>query len=128
MAKILLIDDDQLMQNLYKTGFRLAKHEPLVADSGRKGIAVAKTDHPDLILLDIMMPEMSGLEVLDALKKDNETKYIPVIIFTNLMSIKEQEDALTLGAVAYLIKSEHTPQDIVAIVEDTLKRMHPTMG
>ncbi len=120
MAKILLIEDDQLMIRLYQKVFKFEKYDVAVASNGQEGLVKVKSFRPDLILLDIMMPEMNGLEVLDKLKSDPETKKIPVVILTNLSGTQDAETALGKGAVKYIVKSEHEPREIVKIVKGVL--------
>lgn len=120
MAKILIIEDDPSMSKMYKRIFTLENYETEVAEDGEKGLEAAETTKPALILLDIMMPKMNGLEVLDKLKSNPQTAAIPVIILTNLGSEKDAETALSKGALQYIIKSEHEPQDILAFAKKIL--------
>lgn len=120
MSKILLIEDDPLMVNLYRKIFARAGYEVIVAQRGAEGIEKAKEGLPNLILLDIMMPEMDGFEVLAILKKDDKTKSIPVIALTNLAGEEDAKRALALGAAKYIIKSEHDPREVLQIVKDVL--------
>lgn len=120
MAKILLIEDDPLMVNLYRKIFARAGYVVEIAQRGGAGLEKAKEVLPDLILLDIMMPEMDGFEVLEKLKKDDKTKSIPVIALTNLAGEEDAKRALDLGAVAYVVKSEHDPREVLEIVKEAL--------
>ncbi len=120
MTKILLIEDDLLMVRLYQKVFTFEKYEIETAMSGQEGLDKARSSKPALILLDIMMPKMSGLEVLDKLKADPETKGIPVVTLTNLAAQKDAQAALAKGAVKHIIKSEHEPKEIVNIVRGIL--------
>lgn len=117
MGKILLIvEDDPLMQRMYEKIFKFAKLDVVTASDGEEGLEKARTGKPTLILLDIMMPKMNGLQVLDKLKADPETKNIPVIMLTNLAGEKDAETALVKGAVKYIVKSQHDPKSVVDIV------------
>ena len=120
MAKILLIEDDKLMLRLYQKAFGFENYEVETAVNGEEGLAKVKSGKPDLILLDIMMPKMHGLEVLDRLKADPEVKDIPVVILTNLAGEEDAETALAKGAVKYIIKSEHKPKEVVDAVKQVL--------
>ncbi|MFC1727721.1 response regulator transcription factor [Patescibacteria group bacterium] len=120
MAKILLIEDDPLMLRLYKKIFTFEKHEVEIAKDGEEGLKKAKEINPTLILLDIMMPKVHGLQVLEKLKADEATKKIPVVILTNLAGEKDAEAGLAKGAVKYLIKSEHDPKEVAEIVKGVL--------
>jgi len=123
MAKILIIEDDQLVSRMYKHAFLAQKYEASVAGNGRIGLEMAKSEKPDIILLDIMMPELNGLEVLDRLKADPELKHIPVIVLTNLAGTQDSETALSKGAKAYLVKSEYKPKDVVTVVRGFLNQV-----
>lgn len=121
MAKILLIvEDDPLMSRLYQKIFTFEKYTVDSAADGVEGLEKARTVKPMLILLDVMMPKMNGLQVLDKLKADPDTKGIPVVVLTNLASEKDAETALLKGAVKYIVKSEHEPKEIVAMVKEIL--------
>jgi len=80
----------------------------------------AKSVKPDLMLLDIMMPKMNGLEALDKLKADPETKSIPVVMLTNLAGQQDAEMALQKGAIKYLIKSDYEPKQVSDMVKEIL--------
>jgi len=120
MAKILIIEDDTELRQMYYTVFSMDDYEVTVAGNGKEGISKAKIGKPTLILLDMVMPVMNGLETLDLLKSDPDTKDIPVVILTNLGSKLDEEEALLRGAVKYLIKNEHTPRKIEKIVNEVM--------
>lgn len=120
MAKILLIEDDPLMVRLYQKIFTFEGHEVGVATDGEDGLKKVKTFQPVLILLDIMMPKMTGLEVLDKLKADPKTAAIPVVILTNLAGQQDAEAALAKGAVKYIVKSEYDPKQVTEMVKGIL--------
>jgi CheY-like chemotaxis protein len=120
MAKILIIEDDPLMSRLYQKIFTFEKYEIALAGDGEEGIKKASSEKPTLILLDVMMPKMNGIEVLKALKNNLETKSIPVIVLTNLSGQQDAENALALGAVKYIVKSEHEPKEIANMVKEVL--------
>jgi CheY-like chemotaxis protein len=120
MAKILLIEDDELMLRMYQRAFKNAGHNMILASSGKEGLDKIRQDKFDLILLDIMMPKMSGLEVLEKLKADSETSSIPVVILTNLSDKKDAEESLKRGAIEYVIKSDHSINETVDLINKTL--------
>ena len=120
MAKILIIEDDPLMSRLYEKIFKFEGFEVELAGDGQEGLEKVRTGKPTLILLDIMMPKMNGLQVLEKLKVDPETKSIPVIMLTNLAGQQDAEMALTKGAVKYLVKSEYEPKQIANMVKEVL--------
>lgn len=120
MAKILIVEDDPLMARLYQKIFHFEKHEVVLAADGMEGIEKTREEKPALILLDIMMPKMNGLEVLEKLKKDPETKKIPVVVLTNLAGEKDAESAMLKGAVKYIVKSQFDPKEVTKMVNQIL--------
>jgi len=117
--KVLLIEDDQLIQRMYEKMFQFAKFDVTLASDGAEGLdkVRAMSPKPAIILLDVMMPKMNGMEVLDKLKLDAELKNIPVIMLSNLAGENDVETALSKGAVKYIIKSEHEPKEIADMVK-----------
>lgn len=121
MAKILIIEDDALLSRMYQTIFSTNDYEVVLATDGAEGLVQARKEQPTLILLDIMMPKLNGLEVLEHLKNDPEVRDIPVVILTNLAGNNDVEAALGLGAVRYLIKTENKPKRVEEVVSEILK-------
>jgi CheY-like chemotaxis protein len=120
MTKILIVEDDPLMSRMYQKIFKFEGYDVDFAVDGEEGFEKIKTEKPTLVLLDIMMPKMNGLQVLDKLKMDPELKAIPVIMLTNLAGTQDAEAALAKGAVKYIIKSEYEPKQIVNMVKEIL--------
>lgn len=121
MAKLLLIEDDAVFTRIYQKKFTKEGHQVVTAKDGREGLELIASEQPDVVLLDIMMPELSGLEVLERIKADPAIHGVPVIILTNLGGEEEQERAVELGAVAYLVKSDHHPGLVAAKVREILE-------
>lgn len=120
MAKILLIEDDNLLQKLYQGKLTDEGFEVVVTDDGKKGLSLVKSGNFDLILLDIMLPGgINGFDVLESLKKDEILRQIPVIVLTNLDC--EEKIAREIGAVDYFIKAKVTPAQIIAKIKEILK-------
>ena len=121
--RVLIIDDDP--ETLMMTGYRLESwgFETLKAESGEKGLQLAKDEKPDVILLDILMPQMKGWEMCDRLKADHATRHIPVIFVTALGLAVHTKAALALGAEDYLVKP-YEPEELWDRMEVCLKR-HP---
>jgi DNA-binding response OmpR family regulator len=120
-SKIVVVDDDQLLVSMYKQKLAKDGYQVSVALNGKEGLKKIKEEKPTLVLLDIMMPKMNGLEVLAALKSDPQIKNTPVILLTNLA--RDEEDinkGLEMGAVAYLIKSQIKPSQVVSKVKEIL--------
>ncbi len=120
MAKVLIVEDDPLMSRMYQKIFSFEKYEVEVAADGEEGLTKATSSNPTIILLDVMMPKMNGLQVLEKLKADANTKNIPVIMLTNLAGQQDAESALSKGAVKYIVKSEHDPKEITNMVKEII--------
>ena len=120
MAKILIIEDDPLMQRMYQKAFAFDGYEVSVAGDGVEGLEKVRAEKPTIVLLDVMMPKMNGLDTLGKIKADPELKAIPVIMLTNLAGSADAEKALSIGAVKYIIKSEQEPKQVVAMVKEIL--------
>jgi len=120
MAKLLIVEDDPLMSRMYQKIFTFEKYDVELARDGQEGLDKAREVKPTLILLDVMMPKMNGLEVLKKLKADPDLKSIPVVMLTNLAGEKDAEEALAAGAVKYIIKSEYDPKTIAGMVKEVL--------
>src|SRR3989338_3677355 len=121
MTKILIIEDETSVSLLYQRAFNYEGFELITAFDGLEGLSLAKTHRPNLILLDIILPKMNGLKVLEKLKNDDKTKNIPVVILTNLNDMKEIEKAIALGAIKYITKSQYDPKQVIDIVKKIIK-------
>ncbi len=122
---LLIIEDDIPELNILRDKFTLEGFAILEAKNGEEGLEVALREHPDLILLDIIMPVMDGMTMLKKLRAQNEWgKTVPVIILTNLMSADEQRnrDITELEPAYYLVKTDWTIQDVVEKVKERLAR------
>ncbi|OGG01764.1 hypothetical protein A2Z33_00290 [Candidatus Gottesmanbacteria bacterium RBG_16_52_11] len=120
MVTVLIVEDDPLMARMYQKIFTFEKYAVEMAANGLEGLEKARTVKPTIILLDIMMPKMNGLEVLDKLKKDPDLKSIPVIMLTNLAGEKDAETALLKGAVKYIVKSQYEPKEVVKMIKEII--------
>lgn len=118
--KILLVEDELFINDLYSRSIKQAGFEVLSAIDGEEGLEKAKL-HPDLILLDIMLPKLNGLEVLARIKQDPDLKSIPVILLTNLGQEDVVQKAFGLGAQGYLMKMRVLPTDIVKEIHKFLE-------
>ncbi|KPJ73389.1 hypothetical protein AMJ48_01370 [Parcubacteria bacterium DG_74_1] len=119
--KILMIEDDPFTRKLYRNKLNLAGFDVDEAISGEEGLNKVRAEKPDLILLDIILPRKSGLDVLIELKGNEKTKDIPVIILSVLGQVQDIKKGLTLGAKDYLVKSEITISEVVAKARECLK-------
>lgn len=121
MKKILLIEDDKDQILLYQTKFELSGYGFVAAENGRKGLELAETEKPDIILIDLLMPGMDGIEVLEKLKNNAKTKNIPALIVTNLDKHDLARKAMALGALDFIVKSKIPLREMMSRIENHLK-------
>ncbi|HSX57834.1 MAG TPA: response regulator, partial [Candidatus Saccharimonadales bacterium] len=118
--KVLIVEDDPLISRMYEKIFSFENYKVVIANDGEDGLVKVKSTKPTIVLLDVMMPKMNGLEVLEKIKADPETKAIPVVMLTNLAGDADAETALSKGAVKYIIKSQYDPKQITDMVKEIL--------
>lgn len=126
--KVLIVEDDEALLNLYIKKFSSCGFEVVAAEDGGKGVERAKESLPDAVVLDVMLPVMNGFEVLKKLKQDQSTCNIPVVILSNYGEMPNVTEGLMGGAVEYLIKVEHTPEEVVEVVNDAIKAQDSLIG
>ena len=120
-ARVLVVDDDPVIQKLLKVNFEMEGYEVLSAADGAEGLDQAKSGSPDVIILDVMMPKMNGLEVLAALKADSATDAIPVILLSAKAQAGDVQAGIDRGANAYVTKP-FDPLDLLDRVGTLIKR------
>lgn len=120
MAKILIIDDDQAIATVFETALQKEKFEVVVAFDGQTGIEKAKTEKPNLILLDQILPDIKGNEIIKTLKADELTKSIPIAILSNFGQNELIQEAINNGAVDYILKYQIEPADLITKVRGFL--------
>jgi len=118
---LLIVEDDVFLADLYKTKFELEGFNILVAYDGEKGLDLAKKNRPALILLDLVLPKLSGFQVLESLKAESDYAAIPVILLTNLSQKSDVDKGLKMGADDYLIKAHFMPSEVVGKIKKILK-------
>jgi CheY-like chemotaxis protein len=121
MVKIVLVEDEVLVARMYESSLTYEGFNVVVAMNGKQAVEMIQTEKPDLVLLDIMMPEMSGMEVLEIIKSDAATKGIPIVMLTNLSGKHDVESALAKGAMEYWVKSDLRPRELSDKVKKILK-------
>lgn len=122
MSKVLLIEDDQDQITIYRVAFEKSGLDFEWADNGRDGLAQAIGWHPDLILLDIKMDEMDGIEVLKKLKERGETKDIPVVMLTNVFKRDLGRQVRKMGAMDVWEKTRVLPTEVVRHTKEILEQ------
>ena len=120
MTKIGIIEDDQVISQMYRMKFEADGFEVQLADNGKQGVAMVQDFTPDLILLDLQMPNMNGAEALAEIRSRDWGKQIPVIILTNLGEEEAPKSLRSLGIHSYIVKADLTPRQVVAHVKDAL--------
>lgn len=110
--RILLVEDDKFLRRACETSLRKRGFQVLTAVDGEEAIGQAQTCSPDLILLDMLIPKFSGIEVLQALKADKRTRGIPVVILSNSSIDTDVEKTMELGAIGYLVKASLSLQEL----------------
>ena len=113
MKKVLLIEDDPAQVAIYLIPLELAGFDVVTDSGGKDGLAKAIGWEPDIILLDIIMEDIDGMEVLRQLKANKHTKDIPVVMLTNVSAKEKMEEAKSLGAVAFWEKTKVMPPEVV---------------
>jgi DNA-binding response OmpR family regulator len=111
--KILLVEDDPMIVEMYKMRLEEEGFEVLITDRGSEALEWAMSRRPEVVLLDIILPEVDGFSILQNLKNSQETKDIPVLLLTNLGQESDQEKGRQMGVTDYFVKSQHTPADII---------------
>ena len=120
-VRVLFVEDDPAVAQMYKLKLELDGYAVDVAGDGVEAVRMATGSPPDLIFLDIRLPKMDGLGVLEALRHDERTREVPVVILSNYSERELVERGLKLGALEYLIKSQTTPAKLAGGVESWLK-------
>ena len=119
--RILVVEDTELLRRMYRDRLVQDGYEVADAPDGLAALGMIREQHFDLILLDLIMPRMGGIQVLEAVKQDPRTQSIPIVVLTNLGEEETIERAVSLGAVDYLIKSETRPADVAEKVKLVLE-------
>lgn len=117
---IVIVEDDKFLSNMYTAKFSLEGLNVLTATDGEEGLRIILEKKPKLILLDMMLPKITGQEVLTRLRKDPWGKDANVIALTNLAKKEEAKKALELGAKEYLVKAMYTPEEVVEKIKSHL--------
>ena len=120
MTKILLVEDDKSLREIYGVRLLAEGYDIVSAGDGEEALAMAIKDRPDLIVSDVMMPKISGFDMLDILRSTTETKNIKVIMMTALSSEDQRQRGVALGADRYLVKSQVGIEDVVRTVHEVL--------
>jgi len=119
--KVLIVEDDKMISSMYETKLKQEGFLVLTADNGHLGLEIAMKEKPDIILLDIILPQMDGFTVLQELRYNKSMKSTPIIMLTNLGTDEDKEKGEKFGATDYLVKANLTPAQVSEIIKKYLK-------
>ena len=117
MAKIAIVEDDLAIAQMYRLKFEAEGHKVEIAENGKLGLELCKQMKPDVVLLDLMMPEMNGDEMLAHMRSSDWGKHTKVIILTNVGEQEAPESLKKLGVTAFIVKAEMTPKQVSELVK-----------
>lgn len=128
MSKILIVEDDVSLRDVYSARLEAEGYQIAVAANGEEALATAVKERPDLILLDVMMPKISGFDVLDIVRTTPEIAHTRVIMMTALSAPEDKERGEKLGVDKYLVKSQVTLEEMVDAIKQVLSSAAPATG
>ena len=123
MSKVMIVEDDASLREIYSIRMTAEGYDVVTAGDGEEALAVVVREKPDLILADVMMPKISGFDMLDILRSTPETKNIKVVMMTALSGEDQRERGERLGANRYLVKSQVGIEDVVKVIHEELGDM-----
>lgn len=124
LSRVLVIDDETIVGTILTYAFEALGHETIVVDGGVAGIDAARVEHPDAIVLDLMMPETNGLDVLDTLRRDDVTKAVPILVLTAVSTSREHQRCVSGGADLVMTKP-FDPRDVAEVVDAMISSDEP---
>jgi DNA-binding response OmpR family regulator len=122
MTKIAIIEDDAVISQMYRMKFEAEGYEVQMAANGRLGVELVGKMRPDIILLDLRMPEMDGAEALTQIRKKDWGKNIPVLILTNVGVEEAPKELENLNVLSYIVKADLTPRQVTEKVKEALAK------
>lgn len=120
MSKIAIIEDDPVISQMYRMKFEAEGYTVELADNGHRGVKLVEDLNPDIILLDIQMPEMNGADALKIIRSKESSRNTPVIILTNMGKEESPKELEDLNVHSYIVKANLTPRQVVAKVKEAL--------
>lgn len=121
----MIVEDDPMLVEIYERKMHDSGYEVRVVTNGSTVVSEAQSWEPDMILLDIVLPDMDGFEIIEALKKDPKIKDVPVYVFSNLSAKEDAQRAMSLGAAGYLTKSNFTPSQLIEEIRKIINHIAP---
>jgi DNA-binding response OmpR family regulator len=128
MKKILIVEDDQIVANVYRNKFSVDGYEVEVALDGQAGLEMTRSFRPDAIILDLMLPKMTGVELMRQLRSEPEFQQLPVIVFSNTYLTNMVQEAWKAGATKCLSKANCSPKQVIEVVRNALASSNPASG
>ena len=119
--KVLIVEDELAVQKMYQRFFEFEHYDVRTVDTGTDAMATIRSFMPDLVALDIMLPGVDGIQILREIKADPALQHIVVVMLTNLGEELFEEECLKIGAVAYMIKMNFTPSEVVETIRKYLE-------
>ncbi|MBI3115402.1 MAG: response regulator [Candidatus Kerfeldbacteria bacterium] len=116
-TKIVLVEDDTFLAGMYITKLTMEHFDVRLATDGKQGLKLIQDEQPDLVLLDIILPKLSGFDILKEVRQDPRFKNLPILLLTNLGAREDVERGLALGATDYLIKAHFLPTEVVGKIK-----------
>lgn len=129
--KILIVEDDQFLRDLFVMKLKKEGAKIIEAENGEEAFSKVKSEMPDLVLLDVVLPKLDGFDVLKRIRNDETISKVPVIFLTNLGQQEEIDRGLRLGADFYIIKAHFTPSEVVAKIKEVMdlaRKSNPPVG
>jgi CheY-like chemotaxis protein len=120
MKKILIIEDDEILANIYRNKLAVEHYQVEVSNTGESGLALMRSFKPNMILLDLMLPQMPGVEVIRHVRSEDDFAKLPIVVFSNTYLTNLIQDAWKAGATKCLSKARCSPKDVVDIVRQTV--------
>jgi DNA-binding response OmpR family regulator len=119
--KVLIVEDDEMISNMYKTKLESEGFTVVAALNGADGLNLARQENVDIVLLDVILPQLDGFSVLKEIKSNEKTKNVPVIMLTNLGTEEDMDKGKELGADGYIVKANLTPAQVSEEIKKYLK-------
>src|SRR5437762_314348 len=120
MKKILIVEDDQIVANIYKNKFSVEGFQVEIAFDGEKGLDMVRSFRPDAVILDLMLPKITGVELMRKIRSERDFEHLPVIVFSNTYLTNMVQEAWKAGATKCLSKANCTPKQVINVVRTAL--------
>src|SRR2546430_12104835 len=120
MKKILIVEDDQIVANIYRNKFSVDGFQVEIALDGQVGLELVRSFRPDAVILDLMLPKMTGVELMKKIRLEEDFQHLPVIVFSNTYLTNMVQEAWKAGATKCLSKANCTPKQVIEVVRGAL--------